>query len=375
MKTAIVCDWLVTYAGAERVLEQILRCYPDADLFAVIDFLPQGQRDFIMNKPVTTTCIQHYPLVRRLYQAYLIRMPLAIEQLDLSGYDLVISSSHAVAKGVITGPDQLHLCYIHTPLRYAWDLQEQYLHAAGLDRGPLSAVARRMLSGLRQWDRNSAMGVDAFAANSQFIARRVWKAYRREATVIYPPVDVDRFVPGPPKEDFYLTASRLTPYKNVDLIVRAFAQMPDRRLVVIGDGPQLRQIRRDATPNVTILGYQPTQVLVEYMQKARAFIFAAEEDFGIVPVEAQACGTSVIAFGRGGATETVIDGQTGLLFDEQTIASLSDAVKRFETMTPHPEACRENALRFSPVRFRREFTTFVDSEWEKFEARAKGQGT
>lgn len=375
MKTAIVCDWLVTYAGAERVLEQILRCYPDADLFAVIDFLPQGQRDFIMNKPVTTTCIQHYPLARRLYQAYLFRMPLAIEQLDLSGYDLVISSSHAVAKGVITGPDQLHLCYIHTPLRYAWDLQEQYLHAAGLDHGPLSAVARRMLSGLRQWDRNSAMGVDAFAANSQFIARRVWKAYRREATVIYPPVDVDRFVPGPPKEDFYLTASRLTPYKNVELIVRAFAQMPDRRLVVIGDGPQMRTIRQSATPNVIILGYQPTQVLVEYMQKARAFIFAAEEDFGIVPVEAQACGTPVIAFGRGGATETVIDGQTGLLFDEQTIASLSDAVKRFETMTLYPEACRENALRFSPDRFRHEFTTFVDSEWEKFEARAKGQGT
>jgi len=232
-----------------------------------------------------------------------------------------------------------------------------------------------MLSGLRQWDRNSAMGVDAFAANSQFIARRVWKAYRREATVIYPPVDVDRFVPGPPKEDFYLTASRLTPYKNVELIVRAFAQMPDRRLVVIGDGPQMRTIRQSATPNVIILGYQPTQVLVEYMQKARAFIFAAEEDFGIVPVEAQACGTPVIAFGRGGATETVIDGQTGLLFDEQTIASLSDAVKRFETMTFDPADCRTNALRFSPDRFRHEFTTFVDSEWEKFEARAKGQGT
>ena len=374
MKTAIVCDWLVTYAGAERVLEQILRCYPDADLFAVIDFLPQAQRDFIMNKPVTTTCIQHYPLARRLYQAYLFRMPVAIEQLDLSPYDLVISSSHAVAKGVITGPDQLHLCYIHTPLRYAWDLQEEYLRAAGLAHGPLSAIARRMLSGLRQWDRNTAMGVDAFAANSRFIARRVRKAYRREATVIYPPVDVDRFVPGSPKEDFYLTASRLTPYKKVDLIVRTFAQMPDRRLVVIGDGPQLRQIRRDATPNVTILGYQPTEVLVDRMQRARAFIFAAEEDFGIVPVEAQACGTPVIAFGRGGATETIIDGQTGLFFDEHTTASLSRVIDRFETMTFDPADSRANALRFSPDRFRREFTAFVDNEQQKFEMYRQGQG-
>ena len=218
------------------------------------------------------------------------------------------------------------------------------------------------------------MGVDAFAANSRFIARRVRKAYRREATVIYPPVDVDRFVPGPPKEDFYLTASRLTPYKNVDLIVRAFAQMPDRRLVVIGDGPQLRQIRRDATPNVTILGYQPTEVLVDRMQRARAFIFAAEEDFGIVPVEAQACGTPVIAFGRGGATETIIDGQTGLFFDEHTTASLSRVIDRFETMTFDPADSRANALRFSPDRFRREFTAFVDNEQQKFEMYRQGQG-
>jgi glycosyltransferase involved in cell wall biosynthesis len=366
MRTAIVCDWLITYAGAERVLEQMLKCYPDADLFAVVDFLPQGQREFIMNKPVTTTCIQHYPFAQRLYQKYLFKMPLAIEQLDLSGYDLVISNSHAVAKGVITGPNQLHLCYIETPMRYAWDMQNQYLEESGLTRGPLSWAARRMLFSIRQWDVRTANGVDAFVADSRFIARRVWKVYRREASVIYPPVDVERFALQEKKEDFYLTASRLTPYKKVGLIVRAFAGMPDRKLVVIGDGPEMKKIRRAATPNVTILGFQPTEVLVDHMQRARAFIFAAEEDFGIVAVEAQACGTPVIAFGRGGATETVKDGTTGIFFQEQTVESLAEAVHRFEGMTFDAGACRANAVRFAPERFRQEFSTFVESEWQAF---------
>jgi glycosyltransferase involved in cell wall biosynthesis len=366
MRIAIVCDWLVTYAGSERVLEQMLKCYPDADLFAVVDFLPQGQRGFIMNKPVTTTCIQHYPFARRLYQKYLFKMPLAIEQLDLSGYELVISNSHAVAKGVITGPNQLHLCYIETPIRYAWDMQNQYLEESGLTRGPLSWMARRMLFSIRQWDARTANSVDAFVANSRFIARRVWKVYRREASVIYPPVDVERFTLQEKKEDFYLTVSRLTPYKKVSLIVQAFAAMPDRRLIVIGDGPEMKKIRRAATSNVTILGYQPSEVLVDYMQRARAFIFAAEEDFGIVPVEAQACGTPVIAFGEGGATETVRDGTTGIFFGEQTVESLTDAVRRFEAMTFDPRACRTNAIRFAPERFRQEFSVFVEQEWQAF---------
>jgi glycosyltransferase involved in cell wall biosynthesis len=366
MRTAIVCDWLITYAGAERVLEQMLKCYPDADLFAVVDFLPQGQREFIMNKPVTTTCIQHYPFAQRLYQKYLFKMPLAIEQLDLSGYDLVISNSHAVAKGVITGPNQLHLCYIETPMRYAWDMQNQYLEESGLTRGPLSWAARRMLFSIRQWDVRTANGVDAFVADSRFIARRVWKVYRREASVIYPPVDVERFALQEKKEDFYLTASRLTPYKKVGLIVRAFAGMPDRKLVVIGDGPEMKKIRRAATPNVTILGFQPTAVVVDHMQRARAFIFAAEEDFGIVAVEAQACGAPVIAFGRGGATETVKDGTTGIFFQEQTVESLAEAVHRFEGMTFDAGACRAKAVRFAPERFRQEFSGFVESEWQAF---------
>jgi len=366
MRVAIVCDWLITYAGSERVLEQMLKCYPDADLFAVVDFLPRGQRGFIMNKPVTTTSIQHYPFARRLYQKYLFKMPLAVEQLDLSGYDLVISSSHAVAKGVITGPGQLHICYIYTPIRYAWDMQNQYLEESGLTRGLLSWAVRRMLFSIRQWDVRTANGVDAFVADSRFIARRVWKVYRREASVIYPPVDVERFALHEKKEDFYLTASRLTPYKKVSLIVRAFAGMPDRRLIVIGDGPEMKKIRREATPNVTILGYQPSEVLVDYMQRARAFVFAAEEDFGIVPVEAQACGTPVIAFGEGGATETVRDGTTGIFFGEQTVESLTEAVHRFEAMTFDPRGCRANAVRFAPERFRQEFSAFVEHEWQAF---------
>jgi glycosyltransferase involved in cell wall biosynthesis len=366
MKVAIVCDWLITYAGSERVLEQMLKCYPDADLFAVVDFLPPGQRGFIMDKPVTTTSIQHYPFARRLYQKYLFKMPLAIEQLDLSGYDLVISSSHAIAKGVITGPGQLHLCYIYTPIRYAWDMQNQYLEESGLTRGLLSWAVRRMLFSIRQWDVRTANGVDAFVADSRFIARRVWKVYRREVSVIYPPVDVERFALHEKKEDFYLTASRLTPYKKVSLIVRAFAGMPGRRLIVIGDGPEMKKIRRDATPNVTILGYQPSEVLVDYMQRARAFVFAAEEDFGIVPVEAQACGTPVIAFGEGGATETVRDGTTGIFFGEQTVESLTEAVHRFEAMVFDPRGCRANAVRFAPERFRQEFSAFVEHEWQAF---------
>ncbi|MCE5193105.1 glycosyltransferase family 4 protein [bacterium] len=374
MKVAIVCDWLITYAGSERVLEQMLKCYPDADLFAVVDFLPQGQCGFIMDKSVTTTSIQHYPLARRFYQKYLFKMPLAIEQLDLSAYDLVISSSHAVAKGVITGPDQLHLCYIHTPIRYAWDMQHQYLEESGLTHGPLSWAARRMLFSIRQWDVRTANGVDAFVANSRFIARRVWKVYRREASVIYPPVDVERFALHEKKENFYLTASRLTPYKKVDLIVQAFAAMPDRRLIVIGDGPEMKKIRRDATPNVTILGYQPSDVLKDYMQRARAFVFAAEEDFGIVPVEAQACGTPVIAFGKGGATETIKDGSTGIFFGEQTVESIIDAVQRFDGMTFDPQACRANAMRFALERFREEFSMFVENEWQLFCSRKEVHG-
>ena len=374
MKAAIAHDWLVTYAGSERVLEQMLLCYPEADLYAVCDFIPTSDRAFLRGRTIRTTSIQRYPHARRFYRLYFPWMPRAVERLDLRNYDVVISSCHAVSKGVRLRPEQLHVCMCYTPPRYLWDMEGEYLRRAGLSRGLAGRAVRRVMGRLRAWDLQASKGVDAYIAISGFIAGRIKQCYQRDSVVIYPPVDTEFYRPGAGKEDYYLTVSRLVPYKHVDLIVRAFAAMPDRRLVVIGDGPEIRRIRRDAAPNVTVMGYQPSDVLRDYMQRARAFVFAAEEDFGIVPVEAQACGTPVIAFGRGGATETVMEGQTGLFFDEQTTASLSRAVDRFETMTFDPADCRTNALRFSPDRFRREFTTFVDSEWQKFQTYRQGQG-
>lgn len=305
MKVAIVCDWLVTYAGAERVIEQMLKVYPEADLFAVVDFLPEGSRDFLMNKSVTTTFIQNLPKAKKYYRAYLPLMPIAIEQLDLSSYDLVISSSHCVAKGILTGPDQIHISYVHSPVRYAWDLQHQYLRESGLTHGLKSKIARAILHYIRIWDTRTSNGVDYFISNSRFIAKRIWKCYRREATVVYPPVNIDIFQYCEEKEDYYVTASRMVPYKKMDLIVEAFTQMPDKKLVVIGDGPDFEKIKKKAGTNVTLLGFAPDNVMRDYMQHAKAFVFAAEEDFGITPVEAQACGTPVIAYGKGGSLETV----------------------------------------------------------------------
>jgi len=370
IKVAIVHDWLVAYAGAERVLEEIINCYPDADLFSVVDFIPKNERGFLKNKPVKTSFIQKLPFAKKKYRTYLPFMPLAVEQFDLSGYDIVISSSHAVAKGVITGPDQLHISYVHSPMRYAWDLQHQYLKETGLDRGLKGWLAKRELHKLRMWDLRTANGVDHFLANSRFIARRIWKVYRREATVIYPPVDVDSFSPCKQKEGFFLTASRMVPYKKIDLIAEAFSLMPDKRLYIIGDGPDFDKVKSKAGANVELLGYQPFEVLRNYMQRAKAFVFAAEEDFGIVPVEAQACGTPVIAYGKGGALETVTEGETGLFFDAQTPSSIIEAVKRFEDMKDRfiPSKIREKTLRFSKDRFRQEFSSFVNDAWESFKS-------
>ncbi|MDB5831761.1 MAG: glycosyl transferase family 1, partial [Caballeronia sp.] len=299
-------------------------------------------------------------------------MPLAIEQLDVSGYDLVISSSHAVAKGVLTGPDQIHVSYVHSPIRYAWDLQHQYLQQSNLTSGVKSLLARMVLHYMRNWDIRTSNSVDHFIANSAFIARRINKVYHRDSHVIFPPVDVEAFQRCDVKEDFYLTASRMVPYKKIDLIVEAFAKMPERKLVVIGDGPDMRKIRDKATPNVEIMGYQPFSVLQEKMQRAKAFVFAAEEDFGISVVEAQACGTPVIAYGKGGALETVLDSSharpTGLFFDEQTTASIIDAVDGFElgAVKINPADCRANAERFSIKHFRDGLRAYVQSVAPQF---------
>ena len=379
MRVAVVHEWMVSRAGSERVLEAILEVVPDADLYSIADFLPPGEGEFLKGRAARTSFIQRMPLAHRRHRLYFPLAPLAVEQFDLSTYDLVISSSHAVAKGVITRPGQLHLSYVYTPSRYAWDLQAQYLSRSGFG-GLRGAAARILLHYFRLWDVCAANRVDSFATLSHFVAERIRKTYRREAQVIYPPVDVDRFSMSEAKDDFYVTVSRAVPYKRIDLLVDAFGQMPRRKLVVIGDGPELKRLRGRAGANVTLMGHQPFEVMGEEMRRARAFLFAAEEDFGIAPLEAQACGTPVIAFGRGGATETIIEGETGLFFHEQSVDAVIDGVERLERSAKafDPKACRINAERFRPERFRSEFREFIDREWMAFCAerpyRAAGRG-
>ncbi len=374
MRIAIIHDWLVTYAGAERVLEQILKVYPEADLFSTVDFLDEGERDFILNKSVNTSFIQKWPKAKSKYRNYLPLMPLAVEQFDLSEYDLIISSSHAVAKGVITGPDQLHICMCYSPIRYAWDLQHQYLRESGLDKGLKGWLAKWLLHKMRLWDLRTVNGVDQFIAISDFIGRRINKVYRRDSVTIYPPVYVDDFVAiDVTNEDFYFTSSRMVPYKKIDLIVETFSKkLPDKKLVVIGDGPDFKKIQALAGDNVTLLGYQKFDVLKSHLAKAKAFIFAAEEDFGIAPLEAQASGTPVIAFGKGGALETIVgldsEKPTGVFFREQTVDALAQSIETFELdgYKIRPEHCVENAERFRDARFRQEFKDFVEKEYKEW---------
>lgn len=371
-KIALMHEWYTTLAGSEKVMEQLAGTYPQADLFAVYADPEFVQKiAFLRDRKLTTTFIQGLPRASKSFRSYLPLMPLAVEQLDLSPYDLVISSNHAVAKGVLTGPDQLHISYIHSPIRYAWDLQHQYLRESGLNNGLKGWLAKWMLHKMRMWDTRTANGVDHFVANSNFIARRIKKVYGREADVIYPPVNIAEFSMVEKKEEFYLTASRLVPYKKMDLIVEAFSQMPEKRLVVIGDGPDMLKIKAKAGKNVEMLGYQPFSVLKDMMQRAKAFVFAAEEDFGITPVEAQACGTPVIAFGKGGVLETVVDqglSPTGVFFNEQTIASLCEGVQTFEKNCHFflPDNCRLNSERFSIERFNNDFSNYINTKWDDF---------
>ena len=368
MKAAIVHEWFSTYAGSERVVEQLLKVLPDADLFALVDFLGDDERrDHLAGKTVTTSFIQRLPLAKKRFRNYLPLMPLAVEQLDVTGYDVVVSSNHAVAKGVVVGPDQLHVSYVHSPIRYAWDLQHQYLAEAGLRRGVKGALTRAVLHYLRMWDQSAAARVGVFVANSRYIARRILNVYRREAEVIYPPVDVDSFPLQTDKGDFYLAASRMVPYKRMPMIAEAFARhLPGKKLVMVGGGTELEKAKAAAGPNVRVMGHQPFGVLRDLMQRARALVFAAEEDFGIAPVEAMACGTPVIAFGRGGATESVVGGETGLFFDEQSPSCIAAAVERFERESFDPHAIRRHAERFRPERFRAEFAALLDREWSAF---------
>jgi glycosyltransferase involved in cell wall biosynthesis len=359
VRIAVVHEWLATYAGSERVLAEILSLYPHADLFAVVDFLPANQRAFLAGRKVNVSFIQHLPLARKRFRWYLPLMPFAIEQIDLSAYDLIISSSHAVSKGVLTGGHQLHISYVHTPLRYAWDMQAQYLD--GSARTAKSAMARVLMHYLRIWDLRTSAGVDCFVANSQFIARRIMKTYRRHATVLYPPVDIDKFPLTTNKEDFYATVARLVPYKRIDLLLEAFARMPQRELVIIGGGPELSKLRHQAPPNVHLQGHLSDAEVRDHLARAKAFVYAGEEDFGISMVEAQACGTPVLAFARGGAAEIVVHGQTGLLFDRQTPDAIVGVISEFEREGRFdPARIRRNAMRFEISRFREGFASIVN---------------
>ncbi|MDF5711130.1 MAG: glycosyltransferase [Nostoc sp. S4] len=373
LKYALVHEWLTPKAtgGSELVVREILN-HIDADLYALIDFESSNPESYLYKRQIGNTFLQHFPYARKGIQQYLPLWPLAIEQLDLRYYDVILSSSHAVAKGILTTPEQLHICYCHSPMRYAWDLTFDYLRQSKLGNGLPGWVARYLLHRLRQWDVLSANRVDYFIANSQHTARRIWRCYRREATVIYPPVNIEEFPFFQKKEDFYLTVSRLVSYKQVSLIVKAFNQLK-RPLVVIGTGNEMKKICEIANSNIEILGWQPDNVVKKYMARAKAFVYAACEDFGIALVEAQACGTPVIAYGAGGALETVrdirssVDTGTGIFFRTQTQAALVEAVEKFEVYQGsfNSEYMRSHAAQFSPQVFAARYLDFVNKCNEK----------
>jgi glycosyltransferase involved in cell wall biosynthesis len=371
---ALVHEWLTPRAtgGSELVVREILKCV-DADVYALVDFESTNPDSYLYGRTIGTTFLQHLPGANGKVQNYLPLMPIAIEQLDLRHYDVILSSAHAVAKGVITTPQQLHVCYCHAPMRYAWDLTFDYLHQSQVGRGLPGILTRYLLHQLRQWDVISANRVDYFIANSEFTARRIWRCYRRSADVVYPPVNIDRFSCNPDKEDFYLTVCRLVSYKQVAPIVEAFNQN-GRNLVVIGTGTELQKLQQIAKPNVRILGYQSDAVVQDYLSRARAFVYAACEDFGIVLVEAQACGTPVIAYGVGGAAETVLDIRThsetgtGILFATQTPAAIIAAVAMFETYRQQfqAEQIRAHAESFSASVFQSQYLSLLDRYYRKW---------
>ena len=362
-KTSIVHEWLVSYAGSERCVESFNNIWKDADVYSLVDFLDDEQREIILKgKKANTSFIQKFPFARKKHRYYLPLFPKAIESFDLSKYDLIISSSHAVSKGVRTRKGQLHICYCHSPMRYAWDQSEHYL------TGIKGSIAKAFMNYLRNWDLKSADNVNYFIANSHHIAEKIKRIYRRDSTVIYPPVDVDKFDVSEKKDDYYLIASRFVPYKKVDIVVEAFNQMSDKKLVVIGSGPEKEKIKNIAGSNIEFLPYQQTKKMKEYMMKAKAFVFAAEEDFGIVVVEAMACGTPVIALNRGGTAESVLNGKTGTLFNEQNPESIIDAIKKFESQIDDFDFqfIRSHAEKFNRANFESNIKAFVSEKLQNF---------
>lgn len=360
MRVAIVHDWLYVVGGAELVLKEILACYPQADVFTLFDFLSPEDRQRIGLGATKTSFLQKIPFMKEHHRSFLSLMPIAIEQFDLSEYDLIISSSYAVAKGVLTGPDQIHVSYVHSPMRYAWDLQHSYLSKSGY-KGLKGALVRYLLHRMRIWDTRTASGPNVMLANSEFVARRIRKIYSRKSRVVYPPVTLSTRTQPMARSNHFLAASRLVPYKNIEQIVEAFNLLPHLHLVVAGKGPEANHLRKIAGPNVTFAGYVEDAELRQLMATARAFVFAAEEDFGIITVEAQSEGTPVLALGRGGSRETVAENKTGMFFEEPTPAAIAACLAKFVALedTFSPVACRQQASQFSNERFRKEFADIV----------------
>lgn len=370
MNVAFVHDWIAQYAGSEAVVAAMMRPWPDAPLHTLFYRPPSLRGTPLADRRIVTSFLHRTPGVRSRHPLFLPLMPFAIEQFDLRGYDTVVSSSHAVAKGVLTTAEQLHVAYVHTPMRFAWDLYHDYLDHAGLARGLRSLPARWLLHRLRLWDRAAADRVDAYLANSRYVARRIRKLYRRSAAVLYPPVDTEAFEPAPQREDYYVTVNRLVPYKRIDRIAEAFREL-DRPLRIIGDGPERDAVRRRCGGPVRWLGEMDRAGIAEQLARARAFVFAADEDFGIAPVEAQAAGAPVIALRRGGVRETVVEGETGVFYDEPSPGAIAEAVRRFERDRGafDPVKIAAHAQRFSAERFDAEFRAFIDRTRARFDRR------
>lgn len=363
-KVAIVHDWCPDFRGGERVLERLCHIISDPTVFTLFDFLSDDvKHQHFSGVDFNASPLNSWPLIRRYYRHLFFACPFLIEQFDVTGYDAVISSSAAFARGVVTRPDQPHLCYVHSPVRYAWDEQFSYLDQARLGFGPKGLLFRYMLHRLRNWDVRTAHGPDLMVANSRYVRGRIRRIYGRDAQVIHPPVETEDLPFRDVKDDYYVAASFLAPYKRTDLVIEAFNLMPDRRLLVVGEGQQSAGLRALAGRNVTFSGYLPRADYVEAIANARAMVFAGCEDFGIALAEAQACGTPLIAFGRGGARDIVRplgagEGATGVLFTDQSIAALREAVETFERHSNaiSPASCRRNATRFSVARFDREIS-------------------
>lgn len=355
MKVAIVHDWLVGYGGGERVIEDFLKIFPDAPVYTLV-YAPDTLPKRFENYDIRTTYLQKIPFATKLYKNMLTLMPKAWEALDLSEYDLVLSSCSSCSKGVITRPDAIHICYCHTPTRYIWDFYYQYLNSSGLLK---RLVMPGMIHKMRLWDKAAADRVDYFISNSNFTAKRVRKYYRREPEVIYPGVHINDYPVTEEPDDYYLVVSRFVYYKRVELAVDACTRL-NKRLVVIGKGPELKKIKQLAGPTIEFIGYVSDEEMMKYYSNAKAFLFPGEEDFGITPVEAQSAGVPVLAYGHGGALETVIDGKTGMFFQEQTTESVMDCIKKFEEqgIAYTRKEIREHSIQFSEERFREEILAF-----------------